>query len=274
MLNISSLPSLISPYILHTPWISIRWYGVMYVLSIIVVYLVATWRIKHEKCIITKEQFTDALIWGFIGMVIGARLLYVFIYDPSYYLANPLQIIWPFEGSAYVGLAGFSYHGGLIGAILGLLLYCKKFRIRPWDMSDLIIPVIPIGYFFGRIGNFLNDELYGRVTSVPWGMYFPSDPTGKLRHPSQLYEALLEGIVCFLILWFVRKRIKGPQLFGLYLVTYAIARIIVEFFREPDPQLGFIFGALTMGQVLSGLMLCVGLGFVFFQRKISKKTIV
>jgi len=276
MFEISSIPSHISPYLIHTPWLSIRWYGAMYIVALAVMYALASWRIKHEKnddgsfrFTITKDQLIDAMMWGFIGLLIGARLVYVLIYDPVFYLAHPLQIIWPYDNGVFVGIAGFAFHGGLIGTIAGLLLFCKKYRINPWALGDLVIPCVPIAYFFGRIGNFLNGELYGRITSVPWAMRFPGDVQAALRHPSQLYEAGLEGLVCFGILWSLRKRIKGAKLLGSYLCSYAIARMIVEYFREPDPQIGFLFGSLTMGQVLSGLMLVAGVILILMKRSFA-----
>lgn len=250
----------------------------MYVVALATVYILAARRIRSERNAdgaprfsITKDQFMDALIWGFIGLIIGARLVYVLVYDPTFYLANPLQIFWPYYQGTFIGIAGFAFHGGLIGTIVGLLLYCKKYHINSWSLGDLLIPCVPIGYFFGRIGNFLNGELYGRVTTVPWAMIFPNDPSGALRHPSQLYEAGLEGLACFCILWLLRKKVRGPKLLGSYLCSYAIARIIVEYFREPDPQIGFLFGSLTMGQLLSGLMLVAGIVLMVFLRATRKR---
>ncbi|MBD3250901.1 prolipoprotein diacylglyceryl transferase [Candidatus Uhrbacteria bacterium] len=261
------LPEHLSPYILHTPWFSLHWYGLMYAFAYILIYLVARYRMKKESFTITPEQLVGAMTWSVVGLAVGARLFYVLFYEPSYYLAHPFQIIWPFgaDGSLQ-GISGLSYHGGLLGIILSVILYCKKKKIRIWELSDLLVPVIPLGYTFGRIGNFINGELYGRVTDVPWAMVFPRDPERALRHPSQLYEAALEGLLIFIFLWSVRKKVRGPQMLGLYLLLYAAARIIVEFFREPDPQLGFIVAGVTMGQVLSAAMMIGGVVLLFTKK--------
>jgi phosphatidylglycerol:prolipoprotein diacylglycerol transferase len=152
-----------------------------------------------------------------------------------------------------------SYHGALLGFVIALTIFCKKRRIDFWHFVDLFIPAIPLGYTFGRLGNFINGELFGRITTASWGMYFPLDETHQLRHPSQLYEALFEGILLFLILWSIRK--KSPYngfLCGLYLVGYGLVRFCVEFFREPDPQLGFVLGPFTLGQIFCALMVVSG----------------
>lgn len=259
------LPSSLSPYIFQTPWFSLHWYGLMYVVAYVVIYFLSIYRIKAEKINITKNQVIDVLTWSVVGLAIGARLGYVLFYDASYYSSHLLEIILPFRNGQLVGFNGLSYHGGLVGSIVAIAWYCKKNKISLWSVSDLLIPCIPLGYFFGRLGNFINGELYGRATSMPWGMIFPLDAQGLLRHPSQLYEAGLEGIVLFLILWFLRKKIHGPRLLAIYLAGYAIARMIVEQFREPDPQLGFIFGSLTMGQILSLGMIFVA-GFLWVRK--------
>lgn len=254
----SSLPSHLSPYILQTPWFSLHWYGLMYVIAFIVIYVLASYRIKTEGLKITRVQVLDVLTWGLVGLAIGARLLYVLVYDLSYYAGHLLEIVIPIRDGALVGFSGLSYHGGLIGIIIAIWLYCRKHRLSLWDISDLLIPCIPLGYFFGRIGNFINGELYGRVTSMPWGMVFPTDSQGLLRHPSQLYEAGLEGLVLFGILWVLRKRLHGPKLLATYLIGYAIARMIAESFRQPDPQIGFLAFGITMGQMLSMGMVVAG----------------
>jgi phosphatidylglycerol:prolipoprotein diacylglycerol transferase len=223
---------------------------------------------KRESFSITKVQLVSALTWSVAGLALGARLFYVIFYEPGFYLTHPLQIIWPFgEGGQLAGISGFSYHGGLVGIIIALLLYCRKAKISVWELTDLIIPAVPLGFTFGRIGNFINGELFGRATDVPWGMYFPRDAEGLLRHPSQLYEASLEGIVLFIILWTFKDRLKGSRMVGLYMVGYATARFIVEYFRQPDPQLGFVYGSLTMGQIFSILMAVAGLILFLMNRR-------
>ena len=148
-----------------------------------------------------------------------------------------------------------SYHGGAIGVLVATVMFCRKHTINFWNFADLFAAAIPLGYTFGRIGNFINGELYGRVTTAPWGMYFPLDPYRQLHHPSQLYEAFFEGIVLFALLWSIRKKkCFDGFLFSLYLIGYGTVRFFIEFYREPDPQLGFIAGTLTMGQLL-----CLGM---------------
>jgi phosphatidylglycerol:prolipoprotein diacylglycerol transferase len=159
-----------------------------------------------------------------------------------------------------------SYHGGVIGVILVSILFCRKYRMNFWHLSDLLCPAIPLGYTFGRLGNFINGELYGRVTTVPWGMYFPLDSTHQLRHPSQLYEAFFEGIFLFLILWSLRKtKVFDGFLFCLYLIGYGIVRFFIEFVREPDSQMGFVFSSFTMGQILCVCMILIGV-FILISR--------
>jgi phosphatidylglycerol:prolipoprotein diacylglycerol transferase len=163
-----------------------------------------------------------------------------------------------------------SYHGGVIGVILVSIFFCHKYRINFWNFADLLCPAIPLGYTFGRIGNFINGELYGRVTAVPWGMYFPLDPMHQLRHPSQLYEVFFEGIFLFVILWSLRKmKCFDGFFFSLYLIGYGLVRFFIEFVREPDPQLGFILGPFTMGQILCIFMILGGIFIMLIRRSHS-----
>lgn len=266
----SSLPSHLSPYLLETPWFRIHWYGFMYVVGYATVYLLARWRMKRESFAITHEQLESAMTWSLLGLAVGARLFYVVFYDASYYLAHPLEIVWPFHDGALVGFAGLSYHGGLIGIIATLLIWCRVRGVRPQTLADLLIPIIPLGYAFGRLGNFLNGELYGRPSDVPWAMIFPNDPLQLPRHPSQLYEALLEGVVLFLVLWVLRKRIRGWKMLALYLIGYGGMRWISEVFRQPDAQIGQLFLYFTMGQILSSVMVIAGLFMLFFLRRDAK----
>jgi len=226
------------------------------------IHLLALYRLKNEKYEFSKETIENYFGWAIIGVIIGGRLGYVLFYDFKYFAANPLRIICPFDisnGLHYVGISGMSYHGGVIGVILVSIFFCQKYRINFWRFADLLCPAIPLGYTFGRLGNFINGELYGRVTTVPWGMYFPLDPTHQLRHPSQLYEAFFEGILLFIILWSLRKRkFFGGFLFCLYLIGYGLVRFFIEFVREPDSQLEFIFGPFTMGQILCACMILGG----------------
>ncbi|RQV95769.1 prolipoprotein diacylglyceryl transferase, partial [bacterium] len=204
------IPEHINPNIFEIGLFQLRYYGLMYVIAFATTYILVVFRIKHEESNISREDVQAYFIWAIIGVMVGGRLGYVLFYDLTYFAYNPLSIISPFDisrnGLHYTGISGMSFHGGLIGVLLTSLLFCRKHKINFWKLADLFSPAFPLGYTFGRIGNFINGELYGRVTSVPWGMYFPLDVSHQLRHPSQLYEALFEGMFLFLILWNVRKK--------------------------------------------------------------------
>ena len=231
---------------------SIRWYSLAYVIGVIFCYLFVKKQNekRHFMNSAAEENFITYIIFS---VILGGRFGYVFFYNFSYYLENPLQIFAFWHG-------GMSFHGGLLGVILGIFLFTKKYKIKFFLLTDLLAITCPIGIFLGRIANFINLELYGRVTDSKFGMIFPN--TGILpRHPSQLYEAGLEGLLMFIILisFFKFTKIKNYHgaLSGLFLALYAIFRIIIENFREPDSQIGFIFNFITMGQVLSiPLIIC------------------
>jgi phosphatidylglycerol:prolipoprotein diacylglycerol transferase len=208
---------------------------------------------------LTQKALEDVVTWAVVGVIGGGRLGYVLFYKPSYYIEHPSQILHLWEG-------GMSFHGGCLGVILSFILFCRRYKIRFFEMIDVIACAAPFGLFFGRIANFINGELYGRATDVAWGMVFPRG--GELpRHPSQLYEAALEGIVLFCVLHTLLKvknaRNKPGMLGGTFIAGYAIARMIVECFREPDEFLGFFAGFVTMGQILSLPMLGYGLYLIF-----------
>jgi phosphatidylglycerol:prolipoprotein diacylglycerol transferase len=257
------LPGKINPNLISIGAFQIRYYGLMYLLGFATVYLLLRYRIKHENTGVSVKLIADYFFWMIPAVLVGGRLGYVLFYNLGYYLKRPLEIFLPFEfngGFRYTGIYGMSYHGALIAVILGTLLFCRKNKINLWEFTDLVVPAIPLGYTFGRIGNFINGELYGRPTNFFLGMYFPLDPTGELRHPSQLYEAFFEGVVLFVILWSLRKNKRFSGLFfPLYLIGYGMARFFVEFFRQPDVQLGFLFGWLTMGQILCLVMIVAGI---------------
>lgn len=233
--------------------ISVHWYGVMYALALISAISIAHWIVKKDKLKITSD-FLDSYIWWVeIGVILGARLGYIIFYDTntSYYLTNPLQIFNPFsQDGTFTGISGMSYHGALAGFIIASILWCRKYKVSFWYMVDIAALAVPLGYIFGRIGNFVNQELVGRATDVSWGILVD----GVLRHPSALYEAFLEGFVVFIILFFIRKKKQfDGQLGLLYVILYSIMRIIAEIFRQPDAQLGFLLGTnwLTMGMIIS-----------------------
>jgi phosphatidylglycerol---prolipoprotein diacylglyceryl transferase len=257
------LPENLSPVLFEIGPLSLRYYGMMYIVAFATVFFMVRYRLRTENRFqIGKQQVGDLITAMIVGLILGARLGYVAFYNLSYYLSHPLEILLPFEfsnGIRFIGIAGMSYHGGLIGVILATLWYCRKNHISFWEITDLFIPVIPLGYTFGRLGNFINAELYGRITQSPIGMLFPGAPGDALRHPTQLYEAFFEGIFLFILLWSIRK-LKWPAggLFGIYLAGYGGVRFFIEFFREPDAHIGFVFLSLTMGQLLCAAMIVGG----------------
>lgn len=263
------LPEKISPYIFQIGALQIRYYSLMYIVAFFLTYLLVSYRIKNEGHNYSKEIIQDYFVWAIIGLILGARFGYVFLYQFEYYLRNPLEIILPFEfnrGFRFVGISGMSYHGGAIGVIASSILFCRKRGIDFWKLADLLCPAIPLGYTFGRIGNFINGELYGRITNLPWGMYFPLDPTRQLRHPSQLYEAFFEGIFLFAILWTIRKKKQFDGFFlATYLIGYGVVRFAIEFFREPDKPMFIFGGVLSMGQFLCLAMILIGVGIFYFK---------
>lgn len=267
-------PEHINPNIVEIGSFQIRYYSLMYIIAFLLTYILVSYRVNREKYNFKTEVIQDFFIWAIVGLIFGARFGYVFFYNFDYYMRNPLEIILPFEfahGMRYVGISGMSYHGGAIGVFLASLIFCRKNKIQFWSLADLVCPAVPLGYTFGRIGNFINGELFGRVTGMPWGMYFPLDFTHQLRHPSQLYEAFFEGIVLFLLLWSIRK--KSPFdgfLLAIYLIGYGFVRFIIEFFREPDPPHGLLWGLLSMGQILCLLMMIIG-ACVYMFRWMQKK---
>jgi phosphatidylglycerol:prolipoprotein diacylglycerol transferase len=224
----------------------------MYVLGFFASYLLVLYQMKKKDFGVSKLEVENLFFYLILGLIIGARLGYVLFYDLKLYLKDPLEIFAIWHG-------GMSFHGGLIGVLIVGILFSWKNKKSFWKIADLFIVTAPIGLGLGRIGNFINGELYGRVTRVPWGMIFKNG--GSLpRHPSQLYESGLEGGVLFLILWFLKdKKLPDGGLLAAFLSLYGLFRFFVELFREPDPQLGFILGPFTMGQTLSSFMIVGGI---------------
>jgi phosphatidylglycerol:prolipoprotein diacylglycerol transferase len=259
-----TLPYKISPYLFQINGFGIRYYSLMYLVAFVSVYLLIRCRLNHENPPYSIELIQDFFIWAALGVILGGRLGYVLFYNLPYYAAHPLEILLPFSfsnGIRFTGITGMSFHGGLLGVAVAFALFCRKHRINIWDFSDLIVPAVPLGYFFGRLGNFFNGELFGTPTNLPWGMMFPTDATHTLRHPSQLYEAFFEGIVLFVILWAVRNHAGARhRIFALYLSGYGIFRFFIEFVRQPDAHLETIALGMTMGQILCGLMVLAGIG--------------
>ncbi len=263
------LPYHIKPYLFSIGSFQLRYYSLMYLVGFAIVYILTIHRIKNEHYEYTTETLQDYLVWAMIAMIIGARLGEVFFYNFSYFMQNPLEIFLPFSfsnGIHFTGISGMSYHGGAIGIIVFSIWFFRKRKIDFWRFADLVVPSIPLGYMFGRIGNFINGELWGRVTTMPWGMYFPLDPAQSLRHPSQLYEAFFEGIFLFIVLWSMRKKkYFDGYLLGLYIFGYGFVRFLIEFFREPD----FMAGPVSIGQVLCSLMMAIGVIIIFWRRHVA-----
>ena len=233
--------------------VSVHWYGLMYLFGFLSAWLLGRYRACKPTNRWTAEMVDDLVTFCVLGVVAGGRLGYVLFYDLPFYLDNPLQIFAVWNG-------GMSFHGGLLGVIACFALFARKNKMTLFEVGDFISPMVPPGLFFGRIGNFINGELWGRTTTAATGMVFPGAGAYP-RHPSQLYEAALEGIALFLILWiFSAKKRPTRATSGLFLIFYGAFRFIVEFFREPDAQLGFIaFNWLTMGMLLCVPMILFGL---------------
>jgi phosphatidylglycerol:prolipoprotein diacylglycerol transferase len=256
------LPAHMDPVILEIGSFRLQYYGLMYIMAFAITYGLAVYRIRREDFRIDVEQLQGLMTAMILGLIVGARLGYVLFYNFSYYLHHPLEIILPFEftgGIRFTGITGMSYHGGLIGVVVAALIFVRRHRLNFLRMADLIVPCIPLGYTFGRLGNFINGELYGRVTTHPIGMYFPLAQGPGRRHPSQLYEAFFEGIVLFIVLWTLKKRLTTPGgMLALYLMGYGLVRFFIEYARQPDAHLGFIVLSFSMGQLLCLAMILAG----------------
>jgi phosphatidylglycerol:prolipoprotein diacylglycerol transferase len=257
----------IDPVLFEYGPIVIRWYSLAYIFGILLgwVYsraIIRNGRLWGGKAPLTLLDMDDFILWVTLGIVIGGRLGQVLFYDPSYYFAHPLEIVKLWHG-------GMAFHGGFLGVVIAVVLFARVRHISVLSLGDLSCAVAPIGLFLGRIANFINDELWGRPSNVPWAMVFPR--AGPIpRHQSQLYEAGLEGIVLFVVLALVVRAggLKRPGLtFGVFMLGYGIARTIAEFFREPDPQLEKLSHGLTMGMVLSMPMIVIGIAFIVYALK-------
>ena len=247
-----------NPVIFEFGPIGLRWYGLMYLIGFLFARWLAVSRAKRSNGVWTVDQVDNLLFNGFLGVFLGGRIGYVLFYQFEYFIHNPLYLFKVWDG-------GMSFHGGLIGVILAMWWTARRQNHGFWQTADFVAPLIPFGLGAGRSGNFINDELWGRVTDVPWAVLFPSG--GYLpRHPSQLYEAFLEGVVLFCILnWFIKKPRPTGSVAGLFLFFYGIFRFFVEFFREPDPQLGLFFGHhVSMGQILSTPMIILGAFIIWY----------
>lgn len=259
-----------NPIAVDFGFISIHWYGIMYISALLVALWFAKWIIKKDNMGISEVTIDAYFIWIEVGIILGARIWYILFYDPntSYYLTQPWQIFNPFSNGEFVGIRGMSYHGAVVGAAIASYFFSRKNPGEIYKILDVVALAVPVGFVFGRIGNFLNQELVGRATDVPWGIYVD----GVLRHPSQLYEGFLEGILIAVVIYLYRKR-RGfnGALIGIYGMLYGSARFIAEFWRQPDVQIGFIYGDwMTKGQSLSLLMASVSVLLYFYLYKANK----
>jgi phosphatidylglycerol:prolipoprotein diacylglycerol transferase len=315
MLATIAFPTWIKPEII--PGLPFRWYGLMYVVAFAVTWFLFLYESKRRKAAWTEDESVGFFFWAIVGLLVGARIFGTLVYDDPthYYLRKPWFIFWPFDESGrFIGFQGMSFHGGFLGVIVATLIYARVKRLSWLAWADVIAVSAPLGYTAGRLGNFINGELWGKVSDRPWAMIFPNaerysanqtwvqefaakvgipvqsmnDLVNLPRHPSQLYEALFEGIVLWLILWFVvrkRKSFKGFAV-GCYAVGYGVARFVIEYFREPDAGLGYIIKLgnpnaptymyttpfnFSMGQILSAIMVAGAILFLVLGAKAARK---
>lgn len=240
--------------------LQVHWYGLMYLLSFLLAWLLLQYQAKRFKLDWPTDQITDIVFYCALGVVLGGRIGYVLFYNFSYYWHHPVEIFAIWDG-------GMSFHGGMIGVFLAIWAWAKRYQVPYFQITDFIAPVVPVGLAAGRIGNFINGELWGRVTDVPWAMIYPY-VDNQPRHPSELYEFLLEGLVLFIILWIYSSR-RPPQMAvsGVFMLGYGCLRFLAECFRQPDVQLGYVFNWLTMGQLLCIPMVMIGLILLFLAYK-------
>jgi phosphatidylglycerol:prolipoprotein diacylglycerol transferase len=266
------LPETIDPVLFQIGSFRLQYYGLMYIVAFTLTYALVYYRLqREERFAIRPEQLQDLCTVMILGVILGGRLGYVIFYNLRYYLHHPLEIFLPFRfagGFEFTGIAGMSFHGGLIAVLVGVWLYVRRQNLDYRDVGDLFAPVVPLGYSFGRLGNFINGELFGRVTTASIGMHFPLAPGSALRHPSQLYEAFFEGLVLFALLWRLRRRdLPRGAMLALYLIGYGAMRFGIEYFREPDAHLGFVWMRFSMGQLLCLAMIAAGLGLYAYYRR-------
>src|SRR5487761_1160572 len=256
----------INPVALAVGPFVVRWYALAYIAGLVTGWRYCLWIASQPPRVARREDVDDFLVWATLGVILGGRTGYVLFYRPEFYFANPSEILKLWHG-------GMSFHGGALGVLIAIWLFPRQRKINMLAFADIIAPAVPIGLFFGRIANFINDELWGRPTDVPWAMIFPTG--GPIpRHPSQLYEAALEGIVLFIVLNVLVRRgaLKRPGVVaGSFAVGYGIARITCEFFREPDPQLGFLWGGLTMGMLLCIPLMLAGIAILAYALRTQPK---
>jgi phosphatidylglycerol:prolipoprotein diacylglycerol transferase len=247
----------LDPVFLRLGPLEFRWYGLMYICGFVSAYFIILSGVRRKGLPLNKDQVADLIFSAALGVILGGRLGYILFYNLSYYLSHPAKLFAVWEG-------GMSFHGGLTGAIVAGLFYIRKHKLSFYQLADISFLAGPVGLGLGRIGNFINGELYGRATTLPWGMVFPGGGS-QPRHPSQLYEAFLEGPLMFLILFLVSRKVQREGVvFWSFIGLYGLFRFLVEFAREPDAQLGFLAGGLSMGQLLSLPMFLGGVGMVVY----------
>ncbi|HEY7884387.1 MAG TPA: prolipoprotein diacylglyceryl transferase [Cellvibrionaceae bacterium] len=239
--------------------LDVHWYGMMYLLAFASAWFVAMYRARQPACVVNREQVENLITYGAFGVIIGGRVGYVVFYNFDAWMRDPLWLFRVWEG-------GMSFHGGFIGVALAMLFYAHRIRIPYLALTDFVAPIVPLGLGFGRLGNFISQELWGRASDVPWAMVFPKDPEGVARHPSQLYQFALEGVLLFtLVFWFSKKPRPVGAVTGVFIIGYSIFRLLVEFVREPDQHINFdLLGWVTRGQLLSLPMLLLGIGLVAY----------
>ncbi|MGB0723382.1 MAG: prolipoprotein diacylglyceryl transferase [Gammaproteobacteria bacterium] len=247
----------IDPIIVSIGPLHLRWYGLMYVVGFAAAWWLGAIRTRRPGAPLSREEMENLIFWCALGVIIGGRVGSMLFYHPTQFMAEPWRIFFIWEG-------GMAFHGGVLGVVTALLLFARRYGKSLLELGDFTVPLIPIGLGAGRLGNFINGELWGRPTDVPWAMIFPRDPLATPRHPSQLYELALEGIALFVILWWFSARPRpAGAVSGLFLLGYGLFRFSVEFLREPDAHLGFVaLDWMSMGQILSLPMILAGAGLM------------
>ena len=258
----------IDPVIFSVGPVSLRWYGTMYLIGFLAAMFMANKAADRSNGLWTREQVSDLLFYSFLGVILGGRVGYVLFYQFDYFLTDPLYLLQIWQG-------GMSFHGGLLGVILAVFIFARKTQKSFLVVGDFVAPLVPIGLGMGRLGNFINAELWGRQTDVPWAMIFPTDPLQVPRHASQLYEFFLEGVVLFIILYVVTRKPRSLGLAaGTFLIGYGVFRSFVEFFREPDAHLGLYFSFISKGQILSIPMILIGLFIIYWGYNQQQKSAI
>lgn len=234
--------------------LEVYWYGIFFVMGFVIAYFFLRFLAKERGLNISKSEIDDFFLWLIVSVLVGARLIYVLVYNPWFYIHNPLHVFAIWKG-------GLSFHGGLIGAVVMGIIFTRMKKLHFYDLADILVIPLALALALGRIANFINGELYGRITSVPWAFKFKG--ADGLRHPSQLYESF-KNLLIFLVLWNVRKKdLPKGFLFWMFVTMYGVLRFLIEFVREPDVQLGYYFGWMSMGQILCSIMVVVGIYVLF-----------